>query len=135
LQQHHILNAPTECPFRQSDVNETVQGLLPKLPGCITIVDGPEEAQPSDMNCPASVTRPNIIPTQDSVAVIVDMAVPGEQFGLPDWVYVGCANDSVVSRVLQGTSITNTTGMTVQGCQQYCNSLHYKYAGLEFASQ
>jgi hypothetical protein len=87
------------------------------------------------MNCPASVTQPNIIPTQNSVEVIVDMPVPGEQFGLPDWVYVGCANDSVQARVLQGSAIANSTGMTIENCQQYCNSLNYKYAGLEFADE
>lgn len=123
------------CPERPSQVQERVTGLLSKLPGCINIVDGPARAQPTDMVCPATAVKPAVIPTPDTTPVIWDIPIEEQPFGLPDWTYVGCANDSVAARVLQGASYVDTTNMTIEGCQQFCANNLFRYAGLEFSQE
>lgn len=135
LELSHIKNAASECPTRPSQVDEQVQGLLPKLPGCINIVEGPARAQPSDTTCPTTVTPPKIFQTPDTTPVQKVMPVAGQPFGLQNWTYAGCANDTNGGRVLQGPSFTNLTGMTIQSCQAYCTAKNYKYAGLEIGYQ
>ncbi|KUJ19894.1 WSC-domain-containing protein [Mollisia scopiformis] len=51
------------------------------------------------------------------------------------WISMGCANDSTASRALSGSSMTNTTGMTIEMCQAYCTSKNFPMAGVEYASQ
>jgi WSC domain len=123
------------CPQRQSQVNETVTGLLPKLPGCITITEGPGDAPDPSMECAADVTRPYITPTIDSTPIPRVLAVTGQPLGIKGFDYMGCANDSASARVLQGPSTTNATGMTIEMCQAFCSSNKQKYAGLEFGSE
>ncbi|KAL8710992.1 MAG: hypothetical protein Q9220_004591 [cf. Caloplaca sp. 1 TL-2023] len=44
------------CPERPSLLNEPVHGTIAKLPGCITITSGPQDATTADMNCPDGTT-------------------------------------------------------------------------------
>jgi hypothetical protein len=53
----------------------------------------------------------------------------------PGWTPLGCANDTVTSRALGGATYSNATGMTIESCQAYCNSVGYSLAGLEYASE
>ncbi|KAL9021073.1 MAG: hypothetical protein Q9185_001741 [Variospora sp. 1 TL-2023] len=45
-------NFSKSCPERPSLVNEPVHGMIDKLPGCITITSGPEDAGLLDVECP-----------------------------------------------------------------------------------
>ncbi|KAF2669402.1 WSC-domain-containing protein [Microthyrium microscopicum] len=130
-------NTAQFCPMRPSQVVETVTGLLPKLPGCINIVNGPAAAQPADMNCPPSVVAagPQLLPTPDTSPVYFDMPVVNQPYGLPNWTYLGCSNDTNNDRALQGYSFSNGTGMTIQTCQAYCQANFFRYAGVEFADE
>ncbi|KAL8949799.1 MAG: hypothetical protein Q9222_004116 [Ikaeria aurantiellina] len=44
------------CPEQPSLLNEPVHGTIDKLPGCITITSGPQDATAADMNCADSGT-------------------------------------------------------------------------------
>ena len=46
------------CPPRAPLIDEPVHGTIDKLPGCITITPGPQEATLADFVCPAGVTEP-----------------------------------------------------------------------------
>ena len=88
------------------------------------------------MNCPTSVTPPSIAATVDSSPLPIKIPTIGQSFGLPNWQYVGCSNDTLNGkRVLGAKSYTNTTNMTVEACQTYCASNNYKYAGLGNAQE
>jgi WSC domain/PAN domain len=53
-----------------------------------------------------------------------------------NWVYAGCANDTVTKRALTvKPSLTNSTGMTVEMCQKYCNGMNYPLSGVEYAQE
>ncbi|KAL8926792.1 MAG: hypothetical protein Q9172_001669 [Xanthocarpia lactea] len=39
------------CPEQPSVLNEPVHGMIDKLPGCITVTSGPQDAKESDMSC------------------------------------------------------------------------------------
>jgi hypothetical protein len=136
LLESYVRNYGSRCPTRNCTIQEKVQGLLPKLPGCINIVNGPARAQASDMNCPSSVTPPLILPTIDTAPLNIAVPQINQQFGLRGWNYVGCSNDSTGGlRVLNAVNYSNTTNMTVENCQAYCASKNYKYAGLELGTQ
>jgi hypothetical protein len=135
LQANHAIDTQINCPFRPSQINETVTGLLPKIPGCIEITEGPANAPADSMACPSGVQQPAIIPTADSTAVVKATAEPGQSFGLPGYVYMGCSSDDQDGRVLGGPSFSNATGMTIEACQQYCSDNGQKYAGVEFGQQ
>ncbi|KAF2404432.1 WSC-domain-containing protein [Trichodelitschia bisporula] len=132
----YVKNYNQRCPLRPQQVVEPVTGLMPKLPGCINIVNGPAPAQPSDMNCPNTVVPPTLLETPESTPLPVVVPNRGQPFGLQDWTYVGCSNDTLNGqRVLSALTFTNTTNMTVQMCQAYCTAGGYKYAGLEIGNQ
>jgi hypothetical protein len=136
LLESYVRNAPQRCPTKNCPVQEKVQGLLPNLPGCINIVNGPARAQTTDMSCPSTVTPPQILPTVDTAPLNIAIPTIGKQFGLNEWKYVGCSNDSTSGlRVLNGLSYTNVTNMTVEICQAYCAKNNYKFAGLENGNQ
>jgi WSC domain len=135
LQAVHDTDTATSCPYRNSQVQEQTTGLLAKIPGCIQITEGPARAAAGTMSCPSGVVPPPITPTQDSQIVIKKTGTRGQPFGLTGYVYVGCSNDSSAARVLGGPSFVNTTGMTVEACQQYCNNNHQKYSGVEFGQE
>ena len=49
-----------DCPEQPQLVNEPTRGMIDKLPGCITITPGPEEATSADMNCPPGTVPPTV---------------------------------------------------------------------------
>ncbi|KAL9074517.1 MAG: hypothetical protein Q9157_004376 [Trypethelium eluteriae] len=123
------------CPERPNEIEEPVEGMLAKLPGCINITPGPAAALSSDMNCPASVVQPYIIPTADTTPVVTASPSPGTGFGLSGWDYVGCANDTAGSVRTLNAKRTTDPSMTTEFCQNYCQSAGYKYAGTEFGDE
>jgi hypothetical protein len=131
----HRPETDTICPVRNTQVVETVTGLLDRLPGCITVTSGPGDATSADMSCPPSHVRPVIIPSHNSVPVTVKTVPIGQPKGLYGWTYMGCTSDNGGARLLQGLTTTNVAGMSIESCQLYCSSNNMKYAGLEFGSQ
>ncbi|KAK3069193.1 hypothetical protein LTR53_012654, partial [Teratosphaeriaceae sp. CCFEE 6253] len=101
-------------------VNEQVTGKLNKLPGCNPITKGPQRAKPVT-DC---AVTPISAPTQYFTDVTSSLG----------WEYVGCANDSLSTRTLQGAS-TSADDMTVATCIKYCKGKGYSLAGLEYGSQ
>ena len=127
---------PYNCPERPPQVDEPVHGMLDKLPGCITITDGPEAAPAAAMNCPANSPKPIIYLTKDSVPRPTARPTVGQQFGLAQQRYLGCYNDSASSiRTLNAISTTNYTAMTVEWCQNYCMDGGYRLAGVEYGQE
>ena len=55
-----VENFAQVCPRQPSLINEPTTGTISKLPGCITITDGPEEATEADIECKSSVDQPSI---------------------------------------------------------------------------
>lgn len=51
----------------------------------------------------------------------------------PDLITI--VRDNVETRTLTGASFTNTTGMTVESCVDFCDSQSFILAGLEFAQE
>jgi hypothetical protein len=109
--------------------------LLDELPGCITITSGPGDATSADMSCPPSHVQPSITPTENSTPVNVVTVPIGAPWGASGYTYMGCTADSGGARVLQGPTITDNIGMSIDECLNYCSILQMKYAGLEFGTQ
>lgn len=125
------------CPQQPPEIDEQVHGLLDKLPGCITITYGPEEATDAQMVCPPSIPQPSIIRTVDSTPRPTALPTTGQQFGLGNEIYLGCYNDSAGGpyRTLNSISMTNYTAMTPEFCQNWCNSQGYRLSGVEYAQE
>ena len=123
------------CPERPPEINEPVEGMLAKLPGCINITPGPANALASDMNCPASVTQPYIFPTADTTPIATASPSPGSPFGLKGWNYAGCGNDTAGALRALNAKRTSDPSMTTEFCQNYCAGAGYKYAGTEFGDE
>lgn len=128
---------PENCPERPPQIDEQVHGLLEKLPGCVNVTYGPDEATAADMECPPTVAQPSIIQTADSTPFPTASPSPGAQFGLPDQEYMGCYNDSYTSgfRTLNEIMTVNYTVMTVEYCQQFCIDHGYRLSGVEYAQE
>ncbi|KAK2615133.1 hypothetical protein N8I77_001909 [Diaporthe amygdali] len=136
LQESDTDGYSSNCPLRKSPVNETVLGLLAKLPGCNRVTEGPLNAKPGDSTCPSSVTPPYITPTVNSVAQytvrpsIGSFYPPGSQQE-----YLGCFNDTTGGqRALDGKR-TSMGAMDVSTCQAYCNTLGYRLSGVEYSTE
>ncbi|KAL8771573.1 MAG: hypothetical protein Q9209_003016 [Squamulea sp. 1 TL-2023] len=56
------------CPEQPSVLNEPVHGMIDKLPGCITITPGPQDAKESDMNCPNGRKPRSLSPSFEAAA-------------------------------------------------------------------
>lgn len=136
LQESDTDGYASNCPVRTSPVNETVTGLLDKLPGCITVTDDPAGAPLASMVCASSVTPPYVTPTSDSVAQVTVQPAVGELY--PEHTFqqfIGCYNDSYAGqRALDGASTTSDT-MDVASCQAHCNSAGYRLSGVEYSTQ
>ncbi|KAK4556946.1 hypothetical protein LTR86_005927 [Recurvomyces mirabilis] len=100
-------------------INETVTGNLTKLAGCNTPTEGPEYAPPQKCSLTPIGTA------QEYFTNVVSSL---------GWEYQGCANDSVVTRTLQGAN-TASNSMTIETCIDFCKGKGYSLAGLEYASQ
>ncbi|MCJ1434081.1 hypothetical protein MMC27_003447 [Xylographa pallens] len=122
------------CPQQASLINEPVRGMISKLPGCITITSGPQEATSADMSCPANVTIPtiNTTPTHSGPYTTFLPAV-GTVYN--KWKYMGCANETVTGRSLTGASYANITNMTNEICQASCASKGFPLAATEYGSE
>lgn len=103
-------------------VDETVTGVLDRLPGCNDVTWGPEEAS---------------VQTCDETSVITDAVLANYYTDLTQtlgWEYFGCAFDNVTVRTLDGSN-TSDDDMTVEACVSYCSEAGYSYAGLEYSTQ
>ena len=124
------------CPTRASQIDEKVTGLLSKLPGCITITEGPAAAPAAAMQCPANAPAPRIIQTVDTTPRETGMPEVGSYYGLDNQMYLGCFNDSAGGiRTLNAKSTNNYTVMTPQWCQKYCNDKGYRLSGVQYSQE
>ncbi|KAN0137473.1 WSC domain containing protein [Lactarius tabidus] len=51
------------------------------------------------------------------------------------WSSIGCYSDNVNGRALTAAAYTDTVGMTVESCVNFCNSKNLIYAGVEYAQE
>lgn len=114
------------CPERPPLVNESVKGMLDKLPGC-NVLTGFQAARAPSTNCPATLN--NIPPVSN--APIFNPA-PGSILGR--WSYLGCAKDAGASRALTGPR-TGDLNMTIENCHAYCTDKKYPIAGLKYGRE
>ncbi|EMC97704.1 hypothetical protein BAUCODRAFT_463088 [Baudoinia panamericana UAMH 10762] len=138
LNQQDSNGYPENCPERPPQIGEPVKGLLTQLPGCIEITYGPEAAPAASMQCPASVALPSITPTPMGMPLATASPVPGQPFGLPEQIYMGCYNDTGGTpgfKTLNGLFYSNYTNMTVEFCQNYCMANGYRFSGVEYAQE
>jgi hypothetical protein len=136
LQESDTDGYSTICPLRASPVNETVLGLLPQLPGCNRITNGPENATPQDWTCPSSVIPPHVASTANSVAQHTVRPSVGSFYPAGTLQkYLGCFNDTTDGkRALTGMQ-TSSEFMDVTTCQAYCQSYGYRLSGVEYGSE
>lgn len=118
-------NYSADCPTRLRGVDEEVYGMIDKLPGCITVTPGPEEATLADFVCPASVPQPAILGS-DSGPTVGTTA--------NGWTYMGCANEPTGVRALSDASYTSNA-MTNEVCQSFCAGKGSPLAGTEYGTQ
>ncbi|KAH9811722.1 hypothetical protein Tdes44962_MAKER05870 [Teratosphaeria destructans] len=136
LEIYNTDGAGTICPPRAPEINETVTGTLDKLPGCITVVYGPDSATSADTTCNSSVVRPAVFHTVDTVSEPTLYPTAGQAFGDENNVYVGCFNDSASGiRTLNALSTTNYSVMTIEWCQEYCARNGYRLSGTEYTQE
>ncbi|MCJ1242521.1 hypothetical protein MMC14_010529, partial [Varicellaria rhodocarpa] len=80
----------------------------------------------------------SITPLPSATTTIISsttfMPTLGQTIG--GWAYLGCANETN-PRALPAASYTNTTGMSVETCQNFCSSSRNNYglAGLEYGQE
>lgn len=98
-------------------IEEQVFGLLPQLPGCNPVQDGPARAlAQADCGAPTHVGQPQL--------PYVDLT------SSKGFAYVGCGTDpGGKPRTLLGDQVNNQTGMTVEYCVDYCNNQGFSVAG------
>lgn len=125
------------CPERPAQVGEAVTGMLSKLPGCITITPGPDDAPAASVACGANVPRPSVTSTKDSIPLATRVPKIGASFGISlSQKYLGCFNDSGLGiRALNSVQTANYTAMTVAYCQKYCADRGYRLSGVEYAQE
>lgn len=125
------------CPEQPPEIDEPVHGLLTKLPGCITITNGPDPATPAQMECAAGIRQPSIVKTIDSTPLPTYTPAIGQAFGDPYNVHLGCGNDTYGSplHAVNAISYENKTAMSVEYCQNYCNSRGYRISAIEVGYQ
>lgn len=117
----------TNCPERPPIVNETVRGIVDKLPGCNPVTKGPGRA-PQQI-CATQPPLNKIIP--DTGAAAVEPSV-GDKVGT--WAYVGCAAELSNSRSLSKYSVSSKN-MTIDYCASVCKDQGYPLAGLENSNE
>lgn len=69
------------CPHQAPLDNEPVHGMIDKLPGCITVTSGPQDAKESDMNC-ANGRKPRSLDEEEQTVPEGDYGY-GYDFDLP----------------------------------------------------
>lgn len=130
---------PQNAPFGISTINETVRGSgLKSLPGCITITDGPDAADPSSIECPSSHAEPSLnVQPSTQTPIVYTIPKTGDAVGLAGWEFVNFYSDSTAAgstRVLDGSSLLSSN-MTIEVCQTYCFNQGERFAGIEFGDQ
>ncbi|TGO48765.1 hypothetical protein BCON_0230g00080 [Botryotinia convoluta] len=104
-------------------VHEQISGVLPKLPGCNEVQNGPGNASPQS-GCGATTTIGTPMWPYTDVTKSKSFA------------YMGCGFDTPGQpRTLQGDSLQDNTGMTIEKCIDFCNSKGFSIAGLEYSTQ
>ncbi|KAF1983138.1 WSC-domain-containing protein [Aulographum hederae CBS 113979] len=109
-------------------VDEEVRGLLPKLPGCNAVQNGPDRAKAST-DCPVT-----------SIASFATMnAKYYKDLRSTGWAFRGCGPDDLTTRTLDAkNSVYNGDmydTMTIENCIEFCDADNYMYAGLENGNQ
>jgi hypothetical protein len=118
------------CPERPALVDERVQGLLDKLPGC-NLVTGFQAARAPSTNCPARLSS-NAVPVDLNNRIPLN-PTPGLTAG--NWSYLGCAIEDGRIRALTGPAYADPVQMTTDSCRQYCANKEYPIAGLEYGRE
>ncbi|KAI9643951.1 hypothetical protein NHQ30_007302 [Ciborinia camelliae] len=104
-------------------VHEQISGVLPTLPGCNGVQSGPANAV-QQTGCGATTT------------IGTPMWPYTDMTKSKGFAYIGCGYDLAGQpRTLQGASETNSTGMTIETCIDFCNSQGFSVAGLEYSTQ
>ncbi|KAG9005542.1 hypothetical protein FRB94_001469 [Tulasnella sp. JGI-2019a] len=115
------------CKIYATEIVESIDGPLAKLPGCNPLQYGPCDATLyTTSNCPASITACSGATTTTTTAVASGTAAPSG--------YLGCYIDSGSSRTLGAYTVTTST-MTNAQCVQTCSGLGYAYAGTEYGNE
>lgn len=102
-------------------VDEEINTWIPQLPGCNPIQEGPKNAVPAPRCAAVSTLSPPKSFSSDLTAS-------------HGWGYLGCAVDSLSSRVLPFKRKA-TKDMTIEKCVEHCSSFGYKVAGLEYTQE
>lgn len=102
-------------------VNEQVDGVMAKLPGCNPVTPGPARAAP-------------VTTCQDSAVIGAAATYFTDVTASKKWEYVGCGTDKYNDRTFRAKS-TNQATMTVEKCIDYCSTAGYSYAGLEYGTE
>ena len=98
-------------------INEQVFGVMPNLPGCNVVQNGPAKSE-AQSKCEA--------PTQIGPLQLPYVDLTGSE----GFAYVGCGSDpGGQTRTLLGGQVNNATGMTVEYCVDYCVSRGFSVAG------
>ncbi|KAI9830739.1 MAG: hypothetical protein M1819_005403 [Sarea resinae] len=121
------------CPARHQIINEPTVGMISKLPGCITITSGPEDAMVGDVVCPADTVEPSMNGSPTTSITATTTLLPSVNQIVNGWTYVGCA-DETNPRTLNGATL-DSPNMTTEACQNFCSSKGYQLAGTEFGEE
>jgi hypothetical protein len=109
-----------DCKIPPS-IDEQIFGVLPALPGCNPIQDGPGNATPkSGCGAPTTFGQPQTYFTDLTASM--------------GWEYIGCGHDSNSQRTFKGDSFRDAA-MTVEKCVNFCAGKGFTFAGLEFANE
>ncbi|KAH0556930.1 hypothetical protein GP486_005282 [Trichoglossum hirsutum] len=109
-----------DCKIPPS-IDEQVFGVLPALPGCNPIQNGPGQATPkSGCGAPTTFGEPQTYFTDLTASM--------------GWEYVGCGHDSSSDRTFKGDSFRDAA-MTVEKCVNFCAGKGFTFAGLEFTNE
>ncbi|KAH0545165.1 hypothetical protein FGG08_000777 [Glutinoglossum americanum] len=109
-----------DCQIPPS-IDEQVFGVLPALPGCNPIQNGPGNATPKS-GCGAPTTfGPYKTYSSDLTAS-------------KGWEYIGCGYDSNSQRTLKGATFRDSA-MTNEKCVDFCDGKGFSFAGMEFANE
>ncbi|RAL64043.1 hypothetical protein DID88_003231 [Monilinia fructigena] len=93
------------------------------LPGCNPVQSGPANAV-QQTGCGATTT------------IGTPMWPYTDVTKTKGYAYIGCGFDTAgAARTLQGASLTNNTGMTIESCIDFCKSKGFSIAGLEYSTQ
>lgn len=102
-------------------INEQVDGVMPKLPGCNAVTPGPARAVP-------------VTSCGDTAVIGQGATYFTDVTATKKWEYLGCGTDKYNDRTFKAKS-TNQATMTVEKCIDYCSAAGYSYAGLEYSTE